>query len=71
MPKAEAKVLHTFDVAKLLMIDSKTLRKHLRSINGKAPGTRYEWRENDPFLKKLPALIKTQEEKESAAKKRA
>ena len=71
MPKAEAEMLHTSDVAKLLKIDAKMLRKHLRIINKKAPGTRYEWRENDSFLKKLPELIKAQQEKESAAKKKA
>jgi hypothetical protein len=71
MTKAEPKILHTADVAKLLKIDAKMLRKHLRIINKKAPGTRYEWRENDPFLKKLPDLIKAQQEKESAAKKKS
>lgn len=69
--KPEAEMLHTADVAKMLKIDPKMLRKHLRIINKKAPGTRYEWKENDPFLKKLPELIKAQEEKESAAKKKA
>jgi hypothetical protein len=64
-------MLHTSDVAKMLHIDSKVLRKHLRAINGIAPGTRYEWKPNDPFLKKLPELIKAQEEKEQAAKKKA
>ena len=44
---------------------------HLRAINGKATGQRYEWKPNDPFLKKLPELIKAQEEKEQAAKKKA
>lgn len=35
----------------------------LRKITGKAEGKRYEWKENDPFLKKLPELIKAEEEK--------
>jgi hypothetical protein len=67
--KPEAKtVIGTAEVAKRLKLDPKTLRKHLRAISGKAPGTRYEWEENDPFLKKLPDLIKAQEEKEEAKK---
>jgi hypothetical protein len=66
--KPKPELLHTADVAKMLKLDGKTLRKHLRAISGKAPGTRYEWEENDPFLKKLPDLIKAQEEKESAKK---
>jgi hypothetical protein len=66
--KPEAAMLHTSDVAKLLKIDPKTLRKHLRSINGKSSGQRYEWKENDPFLKKLPGLIEAQQEKEAAKK---
>ena len=68
--KPEAEMLHTSDVATMLKIDSKVLRKHLRTISGKAKGQRYEWKSNDPFLKKLPELIKAQEEKESAAKKK-
>jgi hypothetical protein len=77
MPKAkkaekkaaeEKTLLGTADVAKRLKIDAKTLRKHLRAISGKAPGQRYEWEESDPFLKKLPELIKALEEQESAKK---
>lgn len=67
--KPEPEMMHTSDVAKMLHMESKVLRKHLRAINGKAPGTRYEWKPGDPFLKKLPELIKAQEEKEAAAKK--
>jgi hypothetical protein len=69
--KPEGEMLHTSDVSAMLKIDSKVLRKHLRAISGKAPGTRYEWKPNDPFLKKLPELIKAQEEKEQAARKKA
>jgi len=69
--KPESEMLHTSDVAKMLKLDPKVLRKHLRTISGKAPGERYEWKPTDPFLKKLPELIKAQEEKESAAKKAA
>ncbi len=67
--KADPEMLHTSDVAKMLKIDAKVLRKHLRAINGEATGQRYEWKPNDPFLKKLPDLIKAQEEKEAAKKK--
>ena len=66
--KPDAEMLYTSDVAKMLKLDPKVLRKHLRAISGKAPGQRYEWKPNDPFLKKLPDLINAQEEKESAAK---
>ena len=69
--KPEPEMLHTSDVAAMLKIDGKVLRKHLRAINGKATGQRYEWKPNDPFLKKLPELIKAQEEKDQAAKKKA
>lgn len=66
--KPDTELLHTSDVAKMLKLGPKVLRKHLRAISGKAPGERYEWKPSDPFLKKLPELIKAQEEKESAAK---
>ncbi len=52
--------LGTKELAAKLKIDQKTLRKHLRAINKKASGERYEWKENDPFLRKLPELIKAQ-----------
>ena len=35
----------------------------MRKINGKASGERYGWKASDPFLKKLPELIKAEEEK--------
>jgi hypothetical protein len=39
---AEGEILiGTAEVAKGLKLDPKTLRKHLRAISGKAPGTRY------------------------------
>ena len=73
MKKTEEKkaedMLYTADVAKMLKLDPKTLRRYLREISGKAPGTRYEWKPNDPFLKKLPDLITAQQEKEKAEKK--
>jgi hypothetical protein len=63
-------LLGTKQIAAKLKIDPKTLRKHLRAISGKASGERYAWKPTDPFLKKLPELIKAQEEKESVAKKK-
>ncbi len=63
-------MLGTKEVAAQLKIDPKTLRKHLRAISGKSPGERYQWKEKDPFLKKLPELIKAEEAKETAAKKK-
>ena len=54
------KMVGTKELAKQLKLDPKTLRKHLRAINKKAPGKTYAWKENDPFLKKLPDLIKAQ-----------
>jgi hypothetical protein len=62
-----AETLTTKEVAKQLKITPKELRAHLRRISGKSPGVRYEWKSDDPFLKKLPALIKEHEQK--AAKK--
>jgi hypothetical protein len=34
----------------------------------KAPGEHYEWKATDPFLKKLPELIKAQQTKAKAEK---
>ena len=54
----EIKMLGTKEVAARLKLDPKELRALLRKISGKAPGVRYEWKQNDPFLRKLPQLIK-------------
>jgi hypothetical protein len=68
--KATTITLGSSDVAKLLKIDAKTLRKHLRSINGKAPGTRYEFKESElPALRKLIEERVSHEETAKAAKK--
>jgi hypothetical protein len=64
----EAKTLGTKELSARLKITPKELRAHLRRISGKSPGVRYEWKENDPFLKKLPALIKEHESKQPAKK---
>jgi hypothetical protein len=42
----------------------------LRKISGKARGERYEWKASDPFLQKLPGLIKAEEAKSQAAKEK-
>jgi hypothetical protein len=56
--KSEVKMLGTKEVATRLKMKPKELRSLLRKINGKASGERYEWKTDDPFLKKLPQLIK-------------
>jgi hypothetical protein len=53
----EIKMVGTKELATRLKLDPKELRALLRKISGKAPGVRYEWKESDPFLKKLPVLI--------------
>jgi len=65
---AETKMLGTKDVAAMLKVEPRYLRVMLRRIHGKAPGQRYEWKANDPFLKKLPTLIKAEEAKKTAKK---
>jgi hypothetical protein len=57
------KILGTKEVAARLKIEPRALRALLRKINGKAPGERYEWKATDPFLKKLPDLLKAEEAK--------
>lgn len=64
----ETKTLGTKDVAAMLKVEPRYLRVMLRRIKGKAPGERYEWKPNDPFLKKLPELIKAEQKKVDAAK---
>jgi hypothetical protein len=56
-------LLGTKEVAARLKIEPRALRALLRKINGKATGERYEWKASDPFLKKLPDLIKAEEAK--------
>jgi hypothetical protein len=65
------KMLGTKEVAARLKIETRYLRAMLRKIHGKAPGERYEWKPSDPFLKKLPDLIKAEEKKAEAAKAKA
>jgi hypothetical protein len=68
---SDEKTLSAKEVAAKLKLDPKRFRAVLRKINGKSnKGARYEWKPGDPFLKKLPQLIKQQEEKEASAKKK-
>jgi hypothetical protein len=62
-------LLGTKEVAARLKIEPRYLRAMLRKINGKATGERYEWKASDPFLKKLPELIKAEETKKAEAAK--
>ena len=63
-------MLGTKEVAARLKIEPRELRAMLRKINGKAPGERYEWKSSDPFLKKLPELIKAEQTKAADEKSR-
>lgn len=51
-------MLGTKEVAARLKLTPKELRSLLRKISGKATGELYEWKETDPFLSKLPHLVK-------------
>lgn len=64
-------ILGPKEVAARLKIEPRVLRAMLRKISGKAPGERYEWKASDPFLKKLPELIKAEQAKAESAKKPA
>lgn len=55
-------MLGTKDVAERLHISPRELRVVLRSLGKGTGGERYAWKENDPFLAKLPELIKQQKE---------
>jgi hypothetical protein len=59
-------LLGTKEVAARLKMEPRALRAMLRKISGKAPGERYEWKASDPFLKKLPELIKAEQAKAEA-----
>jgi len=63
-------LLGTKEIAARLKMEPRALRAMLRKISGKAPGERYEWKASDPFLKKLPELIKAEEAKKAEAEKK-
>lgn len=50
-------MIGTSEVATKLKINPKELRAVLRKAGEGSDGKRYAWKENDPFLAKLPALI--------------
>lgn len=65
-------MIGTKEVAARLKIEPRYLRVVLRSLGKGTGGERYQWKENDPFLAKLPALIaehkrKAAEEKDKTA----
>lgn len=64
-------MLGTKEVAAKLKIEPRLLRVVLRSLGKGTGGERYQWKENDPFLAKLPALIAEHKSKAEAAKKTA
>lgn len=74
MPEKKEVTLGTKDVADRLKIDPKYLRTILRSLDkyNDSGHTRYEWKKDDPFLDKLPGIVKKyKEEHERAAKDKA
>ena len=62
-------MLGTKEVAARLKIEPRLLRVVLRSLGKGTGGERYAWKENDPFLAKLPALIAEHNSKVENAKK--
>lgn len=55
---SEVKIIGTKELAKRHNVDPKFLRQVLRSQPGaEADHKRYEWKENDPELKKIPEQI--------------
>jgi hypothetical protein len=64
-------MLGTKDIAGRLKIEPRFLRVVLRSLGKGTGGERYQWKENDPFIAKLPALIAEHKSKAEAAKKKS
>jgi hypothetical protein len=62
-------MLGTKEVAARLKVEARYLRVVLRSLGKGTGGERYQWKENDQFLAKLPALIAEHKSKAEAAKK--
>src|SRR5450755_3923745 len=59
-------MLGTSEVAAMCKIESRVLRAVLRAANKGSSGKRYAWKENDPFLKKLPDLIAEHQQREKS-----
>ena len=62
-------MLGTKEAATLCNVTPRLLRVVLRSLGKGTGGERYQWKKDDPFLKKLPALIADHKSKTEAAKK--
>ncbi len=62
-------MLGTREVATKLRVEPRFLRVVLRSLGKGTGDERYQWKENDPFLAKLPALVADYRAKAEAAKK--
>lgn len=59
-------MLGTKEVAELCKVTPRLLRVILRIIGKGTGGERYQWKKDDPFLKKLPALIAEHKSREAA-----
>ena len=70
----DAKIVTVKELASRHKIEPRRLRVILRSTGMRAKDGRYEWKEGDAFLKKLPAIIadydKTEDERKKAAAKK-
>ena len=71
--KEEPKIVTVKELAARHKMEPRRLRVILRSTGMRAKDGRYEWKEGDAFLKKLPDIIKEyaagEEKKKAAAKK--
>jgi hypothetical protein len=70
--KKEVKTITIREVAAHHKLEPRRLRVILRSTGMRAKDHKYEWKEGDAFLAKLPAIIKEYEgkEKEKTASKK-
>jgi hypothetical protein len=64
-------MLGTKEAAELCKVTPRLLRVVLRSLGKGTGGERYQWKKDDPFLKKLPALIAEHKSKAEPTKKTA
>jgi len=65
----EPKIVTVKDLAARHKLEPRQLRVILRSTGMRAKDGRYEWKESDPFLKKLTDVIKVYEAGEAEKKK--
>jgi hypothetical protein len=68
---AEPKMITVKEVAARQKMEPRRLRVILRSTGMRAKDGRYEWKEGDAFLKKVPDIIKQYEAGEEDKKKSA